>query len=68
MRIRITPRVASAVVPAVGFIVFPRAPRVRFDSAAAADLLIFDNIRTRVIKGEEGGGEEGGREEGRRRR
>jgi hypothetical protein len=48
MRIRITPRVASAVVPAVGFIVFPRAPRVRFDSAAAADLLIFDNIRILV--------------------
>jgi len=48
MRIRIAPRVASAAVPAVGPAVSPRAPRVRSDGAAAADLLISGNIRILV--------------------
>jgi hypothetical protein len=45
MRMRIAPRVASAAVPAVSPAVSPRAPRVRFGGAAAADLLIFGDIR-----------------------
>jgi hypothetical protein len=45
---RIAPRVASAAVPAVSPVVFPRAPRVRSGGATAADLLIFDNIRILV--------------------
>jgi hypothetical protein len=48
MRICIVPRVASAAVPAVSLAVFPRAPRVRSGDAAAADLLIFGNIRILV--------------------
>jgi hypothetical protein len=48
MRMRIAPRVASAAVPAVGLAVSPRAPRVRFGGAAAADLLISGNIRILV--------------------
>jgi hypothetical protein len=45
MRIRIAPRVASAAVPIISPVIFPRAPRVRAGSAAAADLLISGNIR-----------------------
>jgi hypothetical protein len=45
MRIRIASRVASAAVSTVSPTVSPRAPRVRFDGAIAADLLIFGNIR-----------------------
>jgi hypothetical protein len=48
MRIRIAPRVASAAVPAVDPTVSPRAPRVRSGGAAAADLLIFGDIRILV--------------------
>jgi hypothetical protein len=45
MYIRIAPRVASAAVPIISPIVSSRVPRVRFSSAAAADLLISGNIR-----------------------
>jgi hypothetical protein len=42
---RIATRVASAAVSVVSPTVSPRAPRVRFGSATAADLLISGNIR-----------------------
>jgi hypothetical protein len=42
---RIAPRVASAAVSTVSSTVSSRAPRVRFGSATAADLLIFGDIR-----------------------
>ena len=48
MRMRLTPRVASAAVPTVGPAASPRAPRVRSSGAATADLLISGDVRMLV--------------------